>query len=222
MITQYKPWSHSALTAFETCPRRYHLTRVTKDVTEQQHEASLWGNRVHHHLEHYANKKVKLPADLQKYAKYVDKIRSYDGKRVVEERMAIDSNFRKTTWNAKNVWCRGIIDIGIVGSKKAYLLDWKTGKRKPGSDQLMLFAALAFIHYPWVDTIICGFIWLKEHKFDKEIYTRDKISDIWNEFLPRINRLELAFTEDKWPPKPSGLCKNYCPVGKSNCEFWGI
>jgi hypothetical protein len=177
---------------------------------------------VHKHLEDYANRKAQLPADLKQYAKYVDKIFTYEGKRVVEERMAINNNFRPTKWMAKDVWCRGIIDIGVVGSNKAYLLDWKTGKRKPDSDQLMLFAALAFAHYPWIDTVVTGFIWLKDSKFDKEVFTRDQITEIWNEFLPRLQRLEISFTDNKWQAKPSGLCKNWCPVGRKLCDFCGV
>lgn len=221
MVKPTRPWSYSALTAFETCPRRYQLTRVTKESHERQHEASIWGNKVHKHLEDYANGKNQLPKDLQKYAKYVDKIFTYEGKRIVESRMAIDNNFKPTKWMAKNVWCRGIIDIGVVGSKKAYLLDWKTGKHKPNSDQLMLFAALAFAYYPWIEKVVCGFIWLKDSKFDKEIYTREQIQEIWSEFLPRVDRLEIAFNEDKWQAKPSGLCRNWCPVGKKLCDFCG-
>ena len=217
-----KPWSYSALTAFETCPRRYELTRVTKEVVEKQTEATLWGNKVHKALEDFANGAKPLPDDLKRYEKYVKKIFTYEGKRVVEQRMAIDKNFRPTKWMAKDVWCRGIIDIGVVGSDVAYLLDWKTGKRKPDSDQLKLFAALAFAHYPWVDKIVTGFIWLKDLQFDKEVFTRDQIPDIWDEFFPRLKRLEQAYTNDKWIAKPSGLCKNWCPVGRSLCEFCGV
>ena len=222
MLKPTKPWSYSALSAFETCPRRYQITRVTKEVLEKQHEASIWGNKVHKYLENYANHKTPLPEEMQKYAKYVDKIFTYEGKRIVEKRLAIDNNFKPTKWMAKNVWCRGIIDIGVIGSEKAYLLDWKTGKRKPNSDQLKLFAALAFAHYPWVDKVVCGFIWLKDYKFDKEYYTKDDLGEIWEEFLPRVQRLEIAFKEDKWPAKPSGLCKNWCPVGRKLCDFCGV
>lgn len=216
-----KPWSYSALTAFETCPRRYQLTRVTKEVIEKQTEATIWGNKVHKALELFAKGEKPLPDDLKHYERYVRKIQAYEGKRVVEERMAIDANFRPTTWMAKNVWCRGIIDIGVVGSDTAYLLDWKTGKRKPDSDQLMLFAALAFTHYPWIDNVVTGFIWLKEGKFDKQKFTRNQIPEIWNVFLPRVTRLAHAYDDDKWIAKPSGLCKNWCPVGRSLCEFCG-
>lgn len=215
-------WSYSALTAFETCPRRFQLTRVTKQVREPQTEATIWGNKVHKALEDFAKSGKPLSPDLEKYAKYVKKIQSYEGKRVVEERVALDRNFRPTTWMAKDVWVRGIIDIGVVGSEKAYLLDWKTGKRRPDSNQLKLFAALAFAMYPWVDKVVTGFIWLKTSEFDKEVFTRDQLPEIWNEFLPRLSRVAIAYDQDKWTPKPSGLCKNWCPVGRQHCEFCGV
>lgn len=216
-----KPWSYSALTAFETCPRRFELTRVSKKVVEPQTEATLWGNKVHKALELYAKGTKPLPPDMEKYGRYVKKIMSYEGKRVVEERVALDRNLRPTKWMAKDVWVRGVIDIGVVGSERAYLLDWKTGKRKPDSDQLKLFAALAFAMYPWIDSVVTGFIWLKEDKFDKQLFTRQHLPEIWSEFLPRLSRVAHAYNENKWTPKPSGLCRSWCPVGKKLCEFCG-
>ena len=221
MTTKKPAWSYSALTAFETCPRRYQLTRVTKQVIEKQTEATLWGNKVHKALELFAKGEKPLPPEMQQYGRYVKKIQSYEGKRIVEVKMAIDSSFRPTTWFAKDVWCRGIIDIGVVGADKAYLLDWKTGKRKVDSDQLKLFAAMAFAHYPWIEKVVTGFIWLKSAEFDKESFTKDQLTEIWNEFLPRTKRLEHAFESNKWPAKPSGLCRAWCPVGKNLCEFCG-
>jgi len=216
-----QPWSYSALTAFETCPKRYQLTRVTKQVVEPQTEATRWGNQVHKALELYAKGEKPLPPDLEEYGRYVRKIQAIEGRRVVEQRVALTKDFRQTKWMAKDVWVRGIIDIGVVGSETAYLLDWKTGKHRPDSDQLKLFAALAFAMYPWVDTVVTGFIWLKVNKFDKETFSRTQLTDIWNDFMPRLNRLAIAYDGDKWLPKPSGLCKNWCPVGRNLCEFCG-
>ena len=216
-----KPWSYSALTAFETCPKRFQLTRVTKQVVEKQTEATLWGNQVHKALELFAAKGKPLPPEMQQYERYVKKILSIEGKRVVEERVALTKDFRQTKWMAKDVWVRGIIDIGVVGSETAYLLDWKTGKHRPDNDQLKLFAALAFAMYPWVQRVVTGFIWLKVEKFDKEVFTRDQLPEIWNEFMPRLSRVATAYDQDKWLPKPSGLCKNWCPVGRSLCEHCG-
>jgi len=214
-------WSYSALTAFETCPRRYYLTRVSKEVKEPQTDATIWGNKVHKALELFAKGEKPLPPDLQEYGRYVRKFLDREGKRVVEEKVALDKNLRPTKWFAKDVWVRGVIDLGVVGSERAYLLDWKTGKRKPDSDQLKLFAALAFAKYPWIDSAVTGFVWLKEKKFDKEVFTRDQVTEIWGEFLPRLSRLAESYEQDRWVPKPSGLCRNWCPVGQKLCEFCG-
>jgi len=216
-----KPWSYSALTAFETCPKRFQLTRVTKQVHEAQTEATMWGNKVHKALELFAKGATPLPPDLQVFEKYVRKIQSYEGKRIVEERVALDNKMRPTKWMAKNVWVRGIIDIGVIGPETAYVLDWKTGKHRPDTDQLKLFAALTFALYPWVDKVVTGFIWLKVKKFDREVYTREQLPEIWADFTPRLERLAVAYSTGKWMPNPSGLCRSWCPVGRSLCEFCG-
>lgn len=216
-----KPWSYSALTAFETCPWRFYLTRVSRQVKEPQTDATIWGNKVHKALELYAKGEKALPKDLKSFERYVDKILALDGQRVIEKKVALTRDLRPTTWMAKDVWVRGVIDIGVVGSEKAYLLDWKTGKHKPDSDQLKLFAALAFASYPWIDKVTTGFIWLKAGEFDKEVFTRDDLTEIWGEFHPRLQRLARAYEEDKWIARPSGLCRNWCPVGKKLCEHCG-
>lgn len=223
MQSKTKPvaWSYSALTSYETCPRRFYLTRISKQVVEPESEAIKWGNTVHKALELYAKDGQPPPEDLKSYTKYVDKLFTYEGKQIVEYRMAIDKAFRPTDFFAKDVWCRGIVDIGVIGDETAYLLDWKTGKRKVDSQQLALMTAMAFAHFPWVEKVVSGFVWLKPKKFDKEVFTRDDISEIWNEFLPRVKRLEIAHAENKWEPKPSGLCKQWCPVGRKLCEFCG-
>ena len=217
-----KAWSYSALNAYETCPRRFQLTRVTKQVKEPQNEATLWGNRVHTHLEKYAKGQEPLPKHLSHCARYIDKLFARDGKRVVEEKVALTKTRQPTKWMARDVWVRGIIDVGIVQSEKAVFLDWKTGKRKPDSDQLKLFAALGFAMYPWVDQITTGFVWLKTKEFDQDVFTRDQLPEIWSEFLPRLSRMARSYDEDRWQPKPSGLCKNWCPVGQKLCEFCGV
>jgi len=214
-------WSYSSLTAFETCPKRYYLTRVAKKVVEPQTEATIHGNRVHQALEDRLRDKVDLPESLTGYETLVSKIERKEGKLIVEERMTVDKNFRPSEWDDKTAWCRGIIDVGIIGEESATLLDWKTGKRKLDSDQLKLFAAFAFAEYPWIDTVHTGFLWLKDNKLDRETFTRSQVGEIWNTFIPRVARVEHAYAEDKWVAKPSGLCRAWCPVGRSNCDFCG-
>lgn len=219
-----KPWSFSSLTSYETCPKRYQLTRVTKQVVEPQTEATTAGSRVHDFLERYALGSLiydELPEDIKPMSRYVDKIWTYEGKRIVEQQLAVDRNLRPCDWDDPNAWCRGIIDIGVVGENTAYLLDWKTGKVKDDHDQLRLFAVLAFAHYPWIEKAVTGYIWLKFKKVTKASFTTADRGEIWGEYIQRVKRLELSFDNDKWVPRPSGLCKNWCPVGKKLCGYCG-
>lgn len=211
-------WSYSALTSFETCPRRHYLTKVAKLVIEPQTEALLWGNEVHKALE-LRQKGSPLPAKFEHFEPVTQMLMSKHGKKVIEAKFAIDASFRPVGWRDPTTWCRAVVDTGVVGVKSAFLGDWKTGKRKPESDQLKLSAAIGFAHYPYLEKIHTAFIWLKEKKVDTEVFTHEQVGDIWNDFLPRVKRLEAAHQTNTWHPKPSGLCGKWCPVTKKDCEF---
>lgn len=226
-------WSYSSLTSFETCPRRHHATRVAKTVREPEGAALVIGNAAHKSLELRAKTGCPIPKVIDittaggeratmpttGWEEMMAKILAVPGEVITERQIALDSRLCETGWFDKNVWVRGVIDLGIVHGHKALLLDHKTGKRKPDNDQLMLFAALAMHVWPALDKVVTGFLWLKEHKIDKETFTRSDLSGIWDRFTPRVKRLEIAHETDTWDPKPSGLCKKWCPINA--CEFCG-
>ena len=214
-------WSYTSLTTFETCPKRYYLTRVTKEVKEPPSEAMTWGNTVHKALELRIKDKTPLPAVMQDYEKYCASIEASPGRVFTETQYALNAKFERTGWFDKDVWCRGVVDVGVINGKKAAALDWKTGKVKEDSKQMMLFAGFILHTEPEVETVSTGFIWLKHNKVNKETYTREQLPEIWQEFLPRVRRLEVAYEQNKWEAKPSGLCRAWCPVGKSLCDHCG-
>lgn len=212
-------WSFSRLSAFETCPRRYYLTTVTKKVAEPQTAATTEGNAVHKALADYIETDTPLPQKWSGYAQYADQIKRSPGIKLIEHKAALDANLQPTTFFAKNVWMRAILDVGIVGTRTAIVLDWKTGKRKVDQSQLQLFSLTAFALHPYLERVDTGFIWLKDRMIDKESYHKDDTPALWREFMIRVRRMEAAHDKDKFPANPSGLC-GWCPVGQTNCEFW--
>ena len=214
-----KPWSYSSLTAFETCPKQYNILRNLKQVKEITGEAQIWGTWAHTQLENRLRDNTPLPDSLAYLEPVVLRIVGWPGQLLVEQKLAVSPGFGPAGW--WECWARGIIDVAKVNNTKAAILDWKTGKQKPNSEQLALFAAFGFTHYPEVNTITTGFVWLKNNKIDKQTFTRDQLPGIWQGFVQRAARLENAFAKDIWPAKPSGLCKSWCPVGRSRCEFCG-
>lgn len=216
-----KAWSYTALTGFETCARRHYILRVAKLVTEPEGEALKWGNEVHKAIENRIMQGTILPKNMQNFTGIVDKLLNTDAQVIAEQQLAVNKDLEPVEWFAKDVWCRGVIDAAVFKDGTAVLIDWKTGKMKPEMEQLKLFAALAFAHYPEIHKVKTVFAWLKDNKVTAEVFTRSQEADIWNEFSARVARFDNAFTSGKWPAKPSGLCKRWCPVGKQHCEFCG-
>lgn len=215
-------WSYSALSSFETCPRRHFLTRVSKAVKEPESEALRWGNYVHKALEDRLRDSKPLPTTLSTHEAFCQKVESIeDAKLMVEYEAAITKEFQPTGWWDRDVWCRSKWDLGILKGNALGIYDWKTGKRKLDIDQMELFALSAFIHLPDVEVVTSGYVWLKDKKIDREKFRRDQAPEIWSRWLPRVERFNQAFEQDKWPAKPSGLCRKWCPVGKHNCEHCG-
>lgn len=96
-----------------------------------------------------------------------------------------------------------------------------TGKPKTDGDQMKLFAGATFALYPSVEKVKTGYVWLGHDRVDSETYTRADIPAIWNEFIPRVERVEYAIKNSVFNPNPSGLCRAWCPVPRSKCEFSG-
>lgn len=215
------PWSYSSLQAFETCPKRFYLTRISKQVREPQTEATMWGNEVHKALEHAVAGTKTLGPNFSQYQPIVDRLRATDGKKYTEQKFGLTSGFKPTAFFGSDVWFRGVLDLTIVKPKVGIVLDYKTGKVKTDGDQLKLFAAATFAQHPYLEVVKTGYLWLAADKTTAQDFKKEDVPVIWQEFLPRIQRMEKAQEDDKWLPNPSGLCKAWCPVGKKLCEFCG-
>lgn len=217
------PWSYSSLTAFETCPRRFQLTRILKTVTEPQTEATLWGNRVHKALENAVGKGIPLPNGFEQYQAIVNRLRAFPGPKMAEAKFGLTKSLQPTTFFAKDVWFRGVLDLTLIqpSGTSAVVLDYKTGKPKDDGDQLKLFAASTFAQRPALQEVKTGYLWLAHDKVNTETFRREDVPVIWQEFIPRVARMEKALADDRWPPNPSGLCKAWCPVGRKNCVHCG-
>jgi hypothetical protein len=228
-------WSFSALNSFETCPWRHYKTRVSKQTNDPMGIDAILGIDGHKALELRAKDGVPLPSHIHSktydglkegkmstdgWENYVSRIIQAPGKTITETQVALNKNFQPVKWFAKDAWVRGVIDIGKILGTRMKMFDWKTGKRKEDIDQLTLFAGLCFAKWPEVEQVDTAYIWLPAKKVDPQSFTRDQIPEIWNLFLPRVKRMEIALTEHKFPKKPSGLCKKWCPV--HDCEHNGF
>jgi hypothetical protein len=213
-------WSFTSLQQFRNCPRQYHEIRVLKNFREEESEHLLWGNRVHEAFAQALDKNVLLPAGMEMWQPIVEQFRELRGECLVENKLAVDSGFRPSGWKDwARTWCRGIVDaMWLRDDGVAVACDWKTGKRKPNSDQLALFALLIFAHHPQIQVVRSMFVWLKSAEKDREDFKREDIPRLWNLFLTDLQRLNNCMDTNTWVPRTSGLC-SFCPV--STCSYQG-
>ena len=207
-------WTYSRLDSFESCPKKFYHLNVVKDFKDPPNEHSEWGTRVHTAFEDAVNKGTPLPDGMAQWQTLANKVAAISGDKLTEHRFAIDKNFKPVDW--KDGWSRGIADLVILRGDKAAVLDYKTGKRKP-SEQLLLYANYVYHHFPKVKEVRVGYVWLKDKRIDWTPTKESTVAETWQTLMPRVRKLESAYERDSWPPKPSGLCRGWCPI--TTCEF---
>lgn len=216
------PWSYSAMNTFETCPRQYEAKHVTKEVPFVQNEAGKWGDEVHKALENAIKLGRPLPSNMVQYKPFLDAVKrraeKLGGKLIAEQQVAVTRDLKFVSWFTKRtaenpVWFRTKIDATVLCDGYAEIYDWKTGKKKDDSDQLLLYVLVLFLLYPNIQRVKVGFVWLKEGEVDPPVeYTRDQLPEILEYWEKKYEVLEEAWVLNDFPPKPSGLCKRWCEV----------
>ena len=185
--------SFSALKMYENCPRRYMHQRINKEVQDEGSDASKYGERIHEALELRLRDQSPLTDETKKYESLCAAIEqeSEDGELFVEQKMTLNKNLTPTEWFAPDAWFRSVLDVLMIheNQKKVFVLDWKTGKRRPDFTQMEIFALQVFKHYPKVDSVTSALVWLRDYKMDTQVYKREQSNEMWAKIMARINRI---------------------------------
>jgi ATP-dependent exoDNAse (exonuclease V) beta subunit len=210
-------WSYSSLKEFINCPKQYQQVKVLKNYTKVVTQQMTYGTEVHKALEDYTKGEIELPKNYQRYKSMVDAVIQIPGTHYAEHRMALNADKRPCSFDADDYWVRGIVDLLVVDEDTAFIVDYKTGSNKyPDPKQLKLMALMTFEHFPEVEHIKAGLLFVAHNAFVPEEYKREQENDLWKYFEGDLERLRISFESDNWPANPTPLC-GWCPV--RNCEF---
>lgn len=208
-------WSFSSLKQYINCPKQYHEVKVLKNYEIRPTQQMLYGTQVHSALENYAKDGTELPQNYKRFAALVDPLLEIEGTRYPEYRMALDINKQPCSWG-KNYWVRGIVDLMIISDDTAFIVDYKTGSDKyPDLKQLRLMALMTFAHFPEVNHVKAGLMFVLHNNFIPEEYHRDGVDTLWTNFTPDLERMRVSYENDTWQMNPTPLC-GWCPV--TTCE----
>lgn len=211
-------WSFSRLKDYQTCPHRYLETKVLGNFQEAEHPTTAFGTRGHKALELRVRDKIELPSEFAYLEPFAEKLAAADGLLYCEHELACTREFAPVEFNDEARWVRGIIDVLILRDTEAVVVDYKFGKVKPTA-QLKLMALLVFVNFPTVRKVRSRFLWLQYRQTTDGEYFREDAPSLWKEFQEGAGQMEEAHDIGVFMPKPSGLCRGWCPV--STCEFFG-
>jgi PD-(D/E)XK nuclease superfamily len=212
------PWSPSSLSKNETCPRQYYHLKVAKDVKESETEVQRWGIDVHEALEKSVKNGEPLGDRFKDYEWVKQIIEKVPGTKAAELELAIKRDRTPCKFHDEDCWTRCVLDLVIVNDRVGFIGDYKTGKKKNGSRQLLQNALVLFASVPQLETIFTAYIWLQTKEITKAVYKRDNVDRLWEMFYSPVQDLEFSYENNVWPAKPSGLCRGWCPV--KQCEHW--
>lgn len=211
-------WSFSSLKDFVNCPKQYYEVKVARTFTKKVTQQMLYGTEVHKACEDYVRDGKPLAKNYQKYQRLLDAVLDSPGDRYVEHKMALTKDKTACDFDAEDRWVRGIVDVLTVNGDTAWLADYKTGSaRYPDTKQLKLMALMTFAHFPEVQTVRGGLLFLAHDVFIDERYERKEIAKIWESFYPDLMRMQISYDKNAWPTNPTGLC-GWCPV--DTCKFY--
>ena len=213
-------WSWSRLKNYRACPKRHYHVDLAKDYKEAEGEQLIWGNQVHDALAKRLAKKTPLPSTMQSYEGWAAGAEAVGGKVLVENKLGMTKDFGKAGFFDDNTWFRAVVDLLVLPHPTlAITYDWKTGQVKPEMEQLALSAQVIFAHYPDVQQVGSRYVWLGDGDHTTVTYRREDMVPMWNNLWPEIKQMAEAYRTTTYPPKPSGLCKRFCPV--TSCPHHG-
>lgn len=218
------PWSFSRIKAFEQCPRQFYELKVLRKYPQEETAAMLYGTQFHEAAELYVRDGTPLPERFTFAKEALDALTRKPGDKLCEHEMGLTKNLDPCAFDDEKVWFRGIADLMIVdrSQRLAWVIDYKTGGNANWADkgQLELMALATFKHFPEVDVVRAGLLFVVINKLVKDKYTRKDSHLLWQKWLPKYNGMETAFINNVWNTRPSGLCKRHCPV--QDCPHNGM
>lgn len=212
-------WSYSALSLYESCPRRHMYAKVEK-IKEPMNEHLIRGNKVHNEAAKFLSGEVnQFPTSCAAFRDEFYELR--DMHPIVEQKWAFNDRWIPTGYFAKDVRVRVILDVGLnYEDGTAEVIDHKTGKRYDDDymDQLGLFAGAVMKMFRDVKHVTTR-LWYMDA--NEEVVEEIGYDQAMATLADLEERAEVMLSDRVFPPRPSWKCKG-CHFSKRNggpCEF---
>lgn len=231
----YKPYSHSRITCFNTCPKKFKYKYIENIEMQVNAPALIKGKAVHEFLETKFKDGTEISPELD------DKQLQTEVNKIIKEKLpnnflynkllnecevvgtelavGLTEDFKPASY--ENGFYRGSIDILAKhkATDKYFILDWKTGKSKntiPELDQIGLYAIYIMQQYGIKSDIVGFYNYIEHNVYLKKVYNDNEISKLKELYSTNIAKIhnEILFSKNLSP-----LC-NWCEY-KELCQANG-
>lgn len=204
-------YSYSAVKLYEQCPSRYKFSRIDR-LQEPSGDAATRGSLIHSEIEAIVKGELPLVSDVVQYlVPQLNKWKLLNAQS--EMQFAIDDKWNLVDYKDKDAWFRGVIDLYFEENDVATILDFKTGKERDYSDQVIVYAAVVLATKPHISRVNLAIEFLDSQKnVQYARITRDELGKYKDELT---NRIDTINKDNIFAANPSGLCK-FCHFRKSN------
>jgi hypothetical protein len=188
--------------------------KIAKDYAEKETEAMLYGTLFHEAAENFVKNDTPIPKKFEYAEEVLISLKNKPGRKLCEYRLGLTENLEPCDFSDSNVWFRGIADLIILDDATAWVVDYKTGRSAKYADkgQLELMALATFKHFPEVEKVNAGLLFVVANVFIKDSYESSAAPILWNKWFADYGKMEKALESGVWNPRPSGLCRQHCAV----------
>jgi len=220
MTASFLAWSYSRLKTFRECPGKLWHTAVASkghpDRVEYFETAPMRaGKDVDAALTARIVSGTPLPAKYAQHEGIAEVILAQPGSKLGQVQLALDQALRPCGYKQwDTAWVRVIYDVVVINGVYVFIGDYKNGQMWIDEDQLRLFATVAFHVYPEVNVADTSYIWLAHGHLSPKTYYRADLPEMWQSFLPDVERMQVSFKTQHWPKTPSPRACGYCEVNR--------
>lgn len=206
-------WSYSSMSLFQQCPKKYYHLRVAKDIKEPPSQQMRYGLNVHKAAEEYVRDGKPLPAAYDYMQEPLDRLKAMPGEKYCEHQMGLTADLEPCSFHDKRRWWRGIADLLVIDGTKASVIDYKTGNNKyPDTKQLELLALATFKHFPQVNKVKAGLLFVVHPALVKDTFKSEEQDKRWIKWKEQYEQMRVAYESNVWNPKENFTCRNWCPI----------
>jgi len=195
------------------CPHQFWHRYILKTVPYKPTEAMQWGNDVHDAFQKRIQGGKPLPDTMRQWETLAAPFAERGAQ--TEVQLAVGYTYQETDYWGKGTqvpFVRGKIDCAVVNNTRAYMADWKTGKRREDPFELEIGAMLLKARYPDLQIIIGTYVWLQ----DSDLGKPHDLSDT-NKTFRKCQQIAQEISQDQvFEKRPGPLC-GWC--GVKTCEY---